>query len=111
LMMFFICSYCPITMVYRKGELSKSAIDRGWPHQVALPADRCRGSNYPVLRQFCEGRSLCPRGHSFRRDGIDFVVFCFAVCEDAERFRACFGGELMDAASRPKWPRGGSNPI
>ena len=25
-------------MVYRKGELSPAAVDRGWPFQVALPA-------------------------------------------------------------------------
>ena len=47
-------------MVYRKGELSKAAIDRGWPHQVALVADRCSGHNYVIIRHFCEGLSLCP---------------------------------------------------
>jgi hypothetical protein len=31
-------------------------------------------------------------------------VFCFAVHEDAERFREHFGGELVDPASRPRWP-------
>jgi hypothetical protein len=25
-------------MLYRKGELSPASVDRGWPHQVALPA-------------------------------------------------------------------------
>jgi hypothetical protein len=25
-------------MVYRKGELSPARVDRGWPHQIALPA-------------------------------------------------------------------------
>ncbi|HEY1243907.1 MAG TPA: hypothetical protein VGF29_03655 [Hyphomicrobiaceae bacterium] len=49
-------------MVYGKGELSKSAIDRGWPHQIALSAERCRGSNYTILRQFSYGASLCRAG-------------------------------------------------
>jgi hypothetical protein len=93
-----------IPMVYRKGELSKSAIDRGWPHQVALPADRCRGSNYSIIRHFCEGLSLCARTHSFRRDNIDMCVFCFAERDHAARFQQRFGGELMDPASRPNWP-------
>jgi hypothetical protein len=30
-------------MTRRKGELSKSTIDREWPHQVALRADECTG--------------------------------------------------------------------
>jgi hypothetical protein len=92
-------------MVRRKGELSTWAIDREWPHQVALPASRCSGPNYPILRQFCEGLWLCQRGHCFRRDDADWVVWCFADPEHAARFQRCFGGELMDPASRPKRPR------
>jgi hypothetical protein len=34
-------------MVRRKGELSNWAIDTGSPYQVALPAGRCTGPNYP----------------------------------------------------------------
>jgi len=57
-------------VAYRKGELSKAAIDRNWPHQVALPEYRCSGHNYVTIHLFCEGLSLCPRGHFFYRDGI-----------------------------------------
>ena len=32
-------------MIYRKGELSKSTINRDWPHQLVLPADFVRGKN------------------------------------------------------------------
>ena len=91
-------------MVYRKGELSKATIDREWPHQVALPASRCTGRNYVTIRLFCEGLSLCPRGHSFRRDSIDMIVFCFAERVHAEQFQARFGGEFIDPKDRPKWP-------
>ena len=92
-------------MVYRKGELSKGTMDREWPHQVALPADRCTGRNYVTIRLFCEGLSLCPRTHSFRRDDTDMFVFCFADCEHAEQFQARFGGEFIDPKDRPRWPR------
>ena len=93
-------------MVYRKGELSKGTIDRNWPHQVALPACRCGGGNYVTIRLFCEEHqlSLCTRGHSFRRDDQDMLVFCFAERDHAEQFRARFGGEFIDPKSRPKWP-------
>jgi len=91
-------------VVYRKGELSKGTIDRQWPHQVALPASKCMGHNYVTIRLFCEGLSLCPRGHSFRLDDEDMSVFCFAKRADAELFQARFGGEFIDPESRPKWP-------
>ena len=91
-------------VVYRKGELSKRTIDRDWPHQVALPAERCLGGNYVTIRLFCEGLSMCTRGHSFRRDDADINVFCFAEREHAEKFRERFGGEILDPKDRPKWP-------
>lgn len=90
-------------MVYRKGELSKATIDRGWPFQVALEARHCTGHRYFTLRYFCEGLSLCDRGHSFFRDGKDYNVFCFAQREHAAAFKDRFGGELMCPRTRPRW--------
>jgi hypothetical protein len=40
-------------MVYRKGELSPTGIDRGWPYQVALPASVSLGGGYKVVQDFC----------------------------------------------------------
>lgn len=91
-------------MVYRKGELNKAAINRGWPHQVALPAESCTGKNYTIHHAFCKGLnlSLCDRGHSFRRNDSDFNVFCFAMREDALTFLTHFGGEFVDLKERSK---------
>lgn len=80
-------------MTRRKGELSQKMIDLGWPHQVALPAEVCRGDGYLTTRFFCEGLSLCPRLGYFRRDDRDYVVFCFADLKHADMFRARFRGE------------------
>ena len=91
-------------MVYRKGELSKGTIDREWPHQVALRADRCTGPNYVTIHLFCEELSLCVRGHFFYRDGIGMNVFCFAKRAHADRFQQRFGGEFVDPKDRPRWP-------
>jgi hypothetical protein len=87
-------------LVYRKGEPSKSQIDRGWPYQVALRADRCIGEQYKVIHDFCKDLSLCSRGHFFWRDDVGFNVFCFAVKEDAEKFYERFGGEMFKADER-----------
>ena len=40
-----------------QSELSPAAIDRGWPHQVALAADKVTGSNYKVVHDFCNVRA------------------------------------------------------
>ena len=36
-------------MTRRKGEYSKSRLDREFPHQVIIPADRCTGANGAVI--------------------------------------------------------------
>jgi len=53
----------------------------------ALQEYRCRGHNYVTIHLFCEGLSLCPRGHFFYRDGVGMSVFCFAKRADAVRNR------------------------
>ena len=93
-------------MVYRKGELSKSTIDREWPYQVALRTEITTGAHYTAIHDFCriENLSLCPRRHEFQRDDVWYVCFCFGNREDAECFYQRFGGEHINPAARPKWP-------
>lgn len=93
-------------MTRRKGEFNRFKIDSGWPHQVALPASASAGKGYNVIHGFCERLklSLAPRGHTFRRDDRDWIVYCFADAADAETFHQEFGGERMTPKTRPKWP-------
>ena len=90
----------------RKGELSSSAIDSGWPHQVALPEPAYVGRNFPIVHGFIatEGLSLCRLGHGFYRERVHHHVFCFAEADHAQRFHARFGGEMMTPDTRPRWP-------
>jgi hypothetical protein len=95
-------------VVYRKGELSPAAVDRGWPHQVALPEPHATGARHEVIRVFCKDLSLCPRGHAVHRDDQWWQVFCFAEQEHAEKFMQRFGGEKFDPRRRGKgsnWAR------
>lgn len=87
----------------RKGELSKHAIDKGWPYQVPL-VDAGLGSQYRRIVAFCRGLSLCPRRHGFVADGKHHRVYCFAVKDHAEAFAAEFGSALLDPKDRPRWP-------
>ena len=86
----------------RKGELSKSAIDARWPHQVALPERLSCREHWRPQYEFCDPLDVSPRGHCFVRDGEWWNVRCFARLEDAERFMAGFGGEYMTPATRPR---------
>jgi hypothetical protein len=89
-------------MVRRKGELTAAGIDRGWPHQVALPASACEGGGYKTIHGFCKDLSLCPRGHAVFYGDEWFNVYCFGKPEDAEKFIQRFGGEKFDPKQRGK---------
>ena len=92
----------------RKGELSPAGIDRGWPHQVALPARLCERGGYNEIHEFCKGLTLCTRGHAVFHDGEWFHIYCFEKPEDADKFTQRFGGEKFDPKQRGKgsnWAR------
>jgi hypothetical protein len=88
----------------RRGELSKGMIDRDWPHQVALPSPVVV-ARFKEINEAARRLSACPRTHAFRRDDIDYVVYCFARPEEANAFLDQFGGELMRPEDRPRWAR------
>ena len=77
----------------RKGELTAAAIDRGWPHQAAVPADECRGSHGRFIDAFCLAPSVCERHHSVFHEDKWWIVYCFADVEHTKKFRMRFGGE------------------
>ncbi|MGA8610132.1 MAG: hypothetical protein WB760_00155 [Xanthobacteraceae bacterium] len=72
-------------MIYRKGELSPAMIDRGWPHQVALPASASENGGYKCFR-----------------------ILRFSEAIDIEPFMKQFGGERFDPNQRGRgsnWAR------
>lgn len=89
-------------MVRRKGELSKTMIDHGWPYQVALPERLSCREHWKPQHEFCAELSLCPRGHAFTRNSEWWNVRCFAEREHAEKFQRQFGGEFHDARMEPR---------
>ena len=84
----------------RKGERSPTAVDQGWPHQVAVSATTSQGEGYKVVYGFCKELSLCSRGYSFKRDREWWNVFCFAEREHAEKFKERLGGEWVETKKR-----------
>jgi hypothetical protein len=86
-------------VIYR--ELNKAAIDQRLAASGGATGCALHGRR---LRLFCEGLSLCDRGHAFRHNDVDTNVFCFAQREHVEKFRDRFGGEFIDPKDRPRWP-------
>lgn len=86
----------------RKGELSRSGIDRNWPHQVALPAATTKGEQHAAALAFCKNLTLASRGHSFRRDDQDWHAWCVAEPKHAAVFHKRFGGEMMTPKTRSR---------
>lgn len=91
-------------MVYRKGELQLSTVDRKWPHHVVLPAAACSRQNYHPVQDFCREQSLSlwGRGHTPRRNPDWFYVFCFADPTHAAIFKERFGGEAIEPTLRAR---------
>jgi hypothetical protein len=60
-------------------EVTGVDLKRKWLHQVVLLAERVRGvmMNSEVIFSTVGVLSATPLTHSLRRDGGDFVVFCF----------------------------------
>lgn len=89
-------------MSRRKGELTPSAIDRGWPYQVILLAELSAGKLGEVQADFCKKLLRCHRGHSIFHEDQHYNVHCFAVKAHAEAFMAEYGGEWFDPRDRGK---------
>jgi hypothetical protein len=74
-----------------RGQPSATAIDHGWPHQVAMPIDRCTGANYEAPHTFLKGLSVHWQPHDVTDGRERYHVFCFSLPEDALQFKQAFG--------------------
>jgi hypothetical protein len=100
-------------MTRRKGELTPAGIDRGWPHQIALPSELSLGKMGEEQFEFCKPLMRCTRGHSVMFEDRGYNVHCFATKAGAQAFLDRFGGEWFDPKERGKgihwnrWYKGG----
>jgi len=89
-------------MAYRKGGLSPSAVDRGYPYQVALLAELSLGKLGAAQDEFCKKLLRSVRGHTVFFEDRHYLVHCFGQKAHADAFMAEFGGEPFNPAERGK---------
>jgi hypothetical protein len=87
---------CAPTMTRHEGEITRSDLEREWPHHVALAAEK----DGAMVRRIANALSVAPLTYTLRRSDKYYVVFCFARAEHAEAFRETFGGERLPTGSQ-----------
>jgi hypothetical protein len=86
------------------------AAEQSFPYWVALQEEKCVGTQYHELREFCRVHelSLSRHGHSVTWQGQYFQVFMFAEEQHAEVFSRKFGGERIHPSEKGKGKRWGT---
>jgi hypothetical protein len=99
-------------MTRRKGARTPQAIDRDWPHQVALKASFVAGANYATVEQAKSDLKGCPRSRHIRGGDVDYIIYCFQTPEAAAAFHQRFGGYSIEPKSgrKPRMWRELKNP-
>ena len=102
-------------MSKRKGELSKTTIDRDFPYQVALP-ETYVVANFDRVRGKADELGVCSRGFGYHQNDGHHVVYCFPTEDAGNAFWLEFGGTKVApkrsaivhvwGPPRPKWPAG-----
>jgi len=82
-------------MTRYKGRSSSKIVERAFPHvvEIAIPLGGL-GKRLNDMRDFHLERGLKSRTRSCRREGHDYVRWCFANAELAKAFVDQFGGEV-----------------
>jgi hypothetical protein len=97
-----------LVVIHRKGEITKSQIDREYPYQVELVIPgQGFGRRLDEMQKFCILFDYKTRPETRRPD--HFVSWCFKESAQADRFKNTFGGERIDIDVRERRSAGETN--
>lgn len=80
-----------------RGQPSRRMIDRSYPYQVLIPAEKVQGRNLDAVIIFHEQIGQPMQHRSTFEDDKWQAIYCFADPTHASAFQAMFGGELSKA--------------
>ena len=84
----------------RRGQPSRTVLDREYPHQVLVRAENLGGKTLDKVADFHVKLGISTKSRSIRKDDAWYTLYCFADPNHAKLFQVMFGGELDEAQSK-----------
>jgi hypothetical protein len=87
-------------MTRARGQISRTLLNREYPHQVLVRADNVAGKTLDKVADFHVKLGIGTKSRSIRKDDVWYSLYCFADREHAKLFQVLFGGEITQAQSK-----------
>ena len=84
----------------RRGQPSRTVLDREYPHQVLVRAENLGGKTLDKVADFHVKLGISTKSRSIRKDDAWYTLYCFADPNHDKLFQVMFGGELNQAQSK-----------
>jgi hypothetical protein len=84
----------------RRGQPSRTVLDREYPHQVLVRAENLGGKTLDKVADFHVKLGISTKSRSIRKYDAWYMLYCFADPNHAKLFQVMFGGELNQAQSK-----------
>jgi hypothetical protein len=83
-------------MTRAQDQSSSTLLDRKYPHQVLVLAQKVAGTALDKVIAFHAELGVPPKTRSIRKDDRWYLLYCFADPQHAARFQGEFGGEIIN---------------
>jgi hypothetical protein len=87
-------------MTRARGHLSRTLLNREYPHQVLVQAENVGGKALDKVADFHVKLGIPTKTRSIRKDDAWYSLYCFADPNHAILFQVMFGGEITRAQSK-----------
>ena len=82
-------------MTRARGQLSRTLLNREYPHQVLVRTETVGGKTLDKVTEFHVKLGIPTKSRSIRKDDAWYTLYCFEDPNHANLFRVMFGGELL----------------
>jgi len=81
-------------MIRARGQSSRKALDREYPHQVLVLSNEVPGATFNKVVAFHHQIRAPMKSRPIVKDDEWYSLYCFANKQDALAFQLTFGGEI-----------------